>query len=37
MDSNLIHGPSAQNRWHSTRKHLEIYLVSTIAADSDIS
>jgi hypothetical protein len=37
MDSNLIHEPSAQNRWRNTRKALEIYLVLTIAADSDFS
>jgi hypothetical protein len=32
MDSNLIHGPSAQNRWRSTRKVLKICLVLTIVA-----
>jgi hypothetical protein len=36
-DSNSIHGPSAQNRWHSTRKFLEIYIVSMILADSNFS
>jgi hypothetical protein len=36
-DSNSIHGPSAQNRWSSTRKFLKICLISTIAADSDFS
>jgi hypothetical protein len=37
MDSNLIHGPSAQNKWCSTRKILEICLVSKIAVDTDFS
>jgi hypothetical protein len=37
MDSNLIHRPSAQNRWHNTRKVLEIYLVLTILQYSDFS
>jgi hypothetical protein len=37
VNSNSIHGPSAQNRWCSTRKFLKICLVSTISSDSDFS
>jgi hypothetical protein len=33
VDFNSVHGPSDQNRWHNTRKFLEICVVSTIAAN----
>jgi hypothetical protein len=37
MDSNLLHGPSVENKWHSTRKVLETNVVLMIPGGSHFS